>query len=118
TSAEDRPALLLPAVEDDPRPHGRRWRREFLRPGRPPHYRPAPAPGGTLLVDFFRFSVNQLRRTASIQCRNEEAEENHSPASTRGTMTSTQTSLGQQTRQHACRTLQGVLRLCGHPPRR
>ena len=32
---EDRPAVLLPAVEDDPRADRRRRRRELLRPGRP-----------------------------------------------------------------------------------
>src|SRR5262249_41258962 len=37
---EDRPAVLLPAVEDDPGPHRRRRRRELLRPGRPPADRP------------------------------------------------------------------------------
>ena len=43
--AEDRPALLLPAVEDDPGPHRRGRRRELLSARRPPRHRAAPAPG-------------------------------------------------------------------------
>ena len=37
--AQERSALLLPALEDDPGPHRGRRRRELLRPGRPPRYR-------------------------------------------------------------------------------
>src|SRR5262249_21351926 len=46
--SEDRPAILLPAVENDPRPHGGRRRREFLRPGRPPRDPTRASAGGDL----------------------------------------------------------------------